>query len=84
MAYFEINFAILLSFSYTLEERYTCVRFVLQTLRDKHFFAKASSCDFSKGIETFNYQPNKLNLGPTIWDMVLLISNENLFVIICN
>ena len=45
---------------------------------------KHQFCDFLKRFETVNYRPNKLRLGPIIWDLILLSSNENLFVIICN
>ena len=70
--------------SCSLDYHYTFVRFVMQTLQDKRFFAKASNCDFFKRFETSNYQRNKLNLGLTTWDLVLLISYENLFAMICN
>jgi hypothetical protein len=43
----------ILIYSRTLDEHSEHVRFVLQTLRDKHFYAKLSKCEFFKSSITY-------------------------------
>ena len=66
-------------YSRTLEEYVTHVRFVLQTLRDKQFYAKISKCEiFKKSItylghlitervvESYTFLIEKVKFWPTL------------------